>query len=45
YPEGWIHVRPSNTEAILRLIGEAAAADWLAARLDAAATYYRTALA
>ena len=45
YPEGWIHVRPSNTEAILRLIGEAADADWLAARLDAAETYYRTALA
>ena len=32
FPEGWLHVRPSNTESILRLIGEAADA---AARIEA----------
>lgn len=45
YPEGWIHLRASNTEAILRLIGEAADGAWLAARLDAAEAHFRTALA
>jgi phosphomannomutase len=45
YPEGWIHVRPSNTEAILRLIGEAADPVWLAARLDAAEAHFRRGLA
>jgi len=45
YPEGWLHVRASNTEAILRLIGEAADGAWLRARLDAAEAHFRTALA
>ena len=35
--EGWIHVRPSNTEAIIRLIGESEDADWLKTKLDAVA--------
>ncbi len=33
--EGWIHVRPSNTEAIVRIIGESGDAEWLEAKLDA----------
>lgn len=44
YPEGWLHVRPSNTEAILRLIGEAEDAEWLRARLDAAEAHFAAAL-
>ena len=36
YPEGWVHVRPSNTEAILRIIGEAEDEAWLNEALDAA---------
>lgn len=35
YAEGWLHVRPSNTEAILRIIGEAGSAEWLREGLDA----------
>ena len=35
--EGWIHVRPSNTEAIIRLIGESDDANWLKTKLDAVA--------
>jgi phosphomannomutase len=35
--EGWVHVRPSNTEAIIRLIGESEDADWLKTKLDAVA--------
>ncbi len=33
--EGWIHVRPSNTEAIVRIIGESGDAHWLKTKLDA----------
>jgi len=33
-PEGWIHVRPSNTESIVRLIGESSDSLWLKERLD-----------
>jgi len=33
-PEGWVHVRPSNTEAIVRIIGESADPAWLQAALD-----------
>jgi phosphomannomutase len=33
--EGWIHVRPSNTEAIVRIIGESADPKWLKTKLDA----------
>jgi phosphomannomutase len=34
--EGWVHVRPSNTEAILRIIGESEDEVWLEQALDAA---------
>ncbi len=34
WPEGWVHVRPSNTEPIYRTIGESADAAWLTALLD-----------
>jgi phosphomannomutase len=44
YPQGWIHVRTSNTEAILRLIGEAADPAWLTAQLDAAEAHFRSGL-
>ena len=33
WPEGWVHVRPSNTEPIYRTIGESADSAWLTARL------------
>lgn len=33
--EGWLHVRASNTEAILRIIGESSDGIWLASQLDA----------
>ncbi|MBN2171433.1 MAG: phosphoglucosamine mutase [Candidatus Krumholzibacteriota bacterium] len=39
-PEGWIHVRPSNTEAIVRIIGESADAAWLARVLDEAERFF-----
>ncbi len=29
WPEGWVHVRPSNTEPIYRTIGESADSEWL----------------
>lgn len=35
WPEGWVHVRPSNTEPIYRAIGESEDAEWLEAKLDA----------
>ncbi len=34
--KGWVHVRPSNTEAILRIIGESEDPAWLEKTLDAA---------
>jgi len=34
WPEGWVHVRPSNTEPIYRTIGESTDAAWVAAKLD-----------
>ena len=40
YPEGWVHVRPSNTEAILRIIGEAEDEAWLKGALDAAERHF-----
>jgi len=40
YAEGWLHVRPSNTEAILRIIGESADANWLRSKLDEAERFF-----
>jgi phosphomannomutase len=34
WPEGWVHVRPSNTEPIYRSIGESTDRPWLEATLD-----------
>jgi phosphomannomutase len=34
WPEGWVHVRASNTEPIYRTIGESADPAWLAGMLD-----------
>jgi phosphomannomutase len=34
WPEGWVHVRPSNTEPIYRSIGESTDPAWLEATLD-----------
>ena len=34
WPEGWVHVRPSNTEPIYRSIGESTHRPWLEATLD-----------
>jgi len=34
WPEGWVHVRPSNTEPIYRSIGESADPAWLEATLE-----------
>ena len=45
YGEGWIHVRASNTEAILRLIGESEDGAWLKRRLDDAEVFFSGALA
>lgn len=45
YGEGWIHVRASNTEAILRLIGESEDGAWLKRRLDDAEVFFSGVLA
>ncbi len=42
--EGWVHVRPSNTEAILRIIGESEDEGWLREALDAAEARFATEL-
>ncbi|HOI55395.1 MAG TPA: phosphoglucosamine mutase [Phycisphaerae bacterium] len=34
WPEGWVHVRASNTEPIFRMIGESADAGWVEAMLE-----------
>lgn len=34
WPEGWVHVRASNTEPIYRTIGESADAEWVERMLD-----------
>ena len=38
WAEGWVHVRPSNTEPIYRSIGESTDPAWLEATLDRIAT-------
>ncbi|MCP4546000.1 MAG: phosphoglucosamine mutase [bacterium] len=39
--EGWIHVRPSNTEAILRISGESNDAEWLKTELNRVEDIFR----
>jgi len=34
WPQGWVHVRPSNTEPIYRSIGESADPAWVEQKLD-----------
>jgi len=39
--EGWIHVRPSNTETLVRIIGESDDENWLGSELDAVESVLR----
>lgn len=41
WPEGWLHVRGSNTEPIYRSIGESADAAWLHEKMDRVAEIVR----
>ncbi len=41
WPEGWVHVRGSNTEPIYRSIGESENPDWLQGKMDQVADIVR----